>query len=97
VVHRADGSGTTFLFTNYLSKVSAEFKGGVGADAAVKWPVGMGGKGNEGVAANVERIKGAIGYVEYAYAKKNNMTYTQLKNHDGQFVLPEDDSFKAAA
>jgi phosphate transport system substrate-binding protein len=97
VVHRADGSGTTFLFTNYLSKASPAFKETVGADAAVKWPTGVGGKGNEGVSANVERIKGSIGYVEYAYAKKNNMIYTQLKNHDGQFVLPEDDSFKAAA
>ena len=97
VVHRADGSGTSFLFTDYLSKVNAEFKTVVGAGTAVKWPVGVGGKGNEGVAANVQRIKGAIGYVEYAYAKKNKMDYTQLKNSDGQFVSPDDASFKAAA
>lgn len=97
VVHRADGSGTSFLFTDYLSKVNADFKTTVGAGTAVKWPVGVGGKGNEGVAANVQRIKGSIGYVEYAYAKKNKMEYTQLKNRDGQFVLPDDDNFKAAA
>jgi phosphate transport system substrate-binding protein len=97
VVHRADGSGTSFLFTDYLSKTSAEFKSTVGAGTAVKWPAGVGGKGNEGVAANVQRIKGAIGYVEYAYAKKNNMQHTQLKNLDGQFVQPDDDNFKAAA
>ncbi|HYD81021.1 MAG TPA: phosphate ABC transporter substrate-binding protein PstS [Paucimonas sp.] len=97
VVHRADGSGTTFLFTDYLSKVSPDFKARVGAEAAVKWPVGVGGKGNEGVAANVQRIKGAIGYVEYAYAKKNGMKYAQLKNRDGQFVSPDDENFKAAA
>jgi phosphate transport system substrate-binding protein len=97
VVHRADGSGTTFLFTDYLSKVSGDFKSTVGSSTAVKWPVGVGGKGNEGVAANVQRIKGSIGYVEYAYAKKNNMEYTLLKNADGQFVAPDDDTFKAAA
>jgi len=97
VVHRADGSGTTFLWTDYLSKVSPEFKTAVGSGTAVKWPVGVGGKGNEGVAANVQRVKGAIGYVEYAYAKKNNIAYSQLQNHDGQFVQPEDKSFKAAA
>lgn len=97
VVHRADGSGTSFLFTDYLSKVNPEFKTTVGAGTAVKWPVGVGGKGNEGVAANVQRIKGSIGYVEYAYAKKNKMEYTQLKNRDGQFVSPDDDNFKAAA
>ena len=97
VVHRADGSGTSFLFTDFLSKVNPEFKTTVGAGTAVKWPVGVGGKGNEGVAANVQRIKGAIGYVEYAYAKKNAMGYTQLKNADGQFIAPTDDSFKAAA
>ena len=88
VVHRADGSGTSFLFTDYLSKVNAEFKTTVGAGTAVKWPLGVGGKGNEGVAANVQRIKGAIGYVEYAYAKKNKMGYTQMKNADGVFVAP---------
>lgn len=97
VVHRSDGSGTTFLFTDYLSKVNAEFKTKVGASTAVKWPVGIGGKGNEGVAATVKQIKGTIGYVEYAYAKKNNISYAKLKNVDGQFVAPEDDAFKAAA
>ncbi|GAA4016260.1 phosphate ABC transporter substrate-binding protein PstS [Actimicrobium antarcticum] len=97
VIHRADGSGTSFLFTDYLSKVNADFKTTVGAGTAVKWPLGVGGKGNEGVAANVQRIKNSIGYVEYAYAKKNKMSYTQLKNKDGQFVAPDDDNFKAAA
>ena len=97
VVHRADGSGTTFLFTDYLSKISPEFKTTVGAGTAVKWPAGVGGKGNEGVAANVQRIKGAIGYVEYAYAKKNKMSHAQMKNRDGQWVNPDDDNFKAAA
>jgi len=81
----------------FLSKVSPEFKSTIGSSTAVKWPVGLGGKGNEGVAANVQRIKNTIGYVEYAYVKKNKMVYTQLKNADGQFVEPEDDSFKAAA
>ena len=97
VVHRSDGSGTTFLWTDYLSKVSAEFKTVVGSSTAVKWPVGLGGKGNEGVAANVQRIKNSIGYVEYAYVKKNKMTYTLLKNADGQFAEPDDENFKAAA
>jgi phosphate transport system substrate-binding protein len=97
VVHRADGSGTTFVFADYLSKVNAEFKSTVGAGTAVKWPVGVGGKGNEGVAANVQRIKGSIGYVEYAYAKKNKMGYAQMKNRDGEWVSPDDDNFKAAA
>jgi phosphate transport system substrate-binding protein len=97
VVHRADGSGTSFLFTDFLSKISPEFKAKIGAGTAVKWTVGVGGKGNEGVAANVQRIKGAIGYVEYAYAKKNKMADAQLKNRDGQFVKADDDTFKAAA
>jgi phosphate transport system substrate-binding protein len=97
VVHRADGSGTSFLFTDYLSKASAEFKDKIGAGTAVKWATGVGGKGNEGVAANVQRIKGAIGYVEWAYAKKNKMSHTQLQNHDGAFLEPSDDAFKAAA
>ena len=97
VVHRADGSGTSFLFTDFLSKSNAEFKTVVGAGTAVKWPVGVGGKGNEGVAANVQRIKNSIGYVEFAYAKKNKMQFTQLKNKDGQFVAPSEESFKAAA
>ncbi|MEC4722572.1 phosphate ABC transporter substrate-binding protein PstS [Noviherbaspirillum sp. CPCC 100848] len=97
VIHRADGSGTSFLFTDYLSKTSPDFKSKVGAGTAVKWPTGVGGKGNEGVAANVQRIKNSIGYVEYAYAKKNKMSHTQLKNRDGQFVQPDDETFKAAA
>ncbi|HWT70638.1 MAG TPA: phosphate ABC transporter substrate-binding protein PstS, partial [Oxalicibacterium sp.] len=97
VVHRSDGSGTTFLWTDFLSKTNAAFKSEVGAGTAVKWPAGVGGKGNEGVAANVQRIKGSIGYVEYAYAKKNKMSYTQLKNRDGHFVQPDDETFKAAA
>jgi len=97
VVYRADGSGTSFVFTSYLSKTSPNFKSGVGAGTAVKWPVGVGGKGNEGVAANVQKIKGAIGYVEYAYAKKNKLQHTQLKNRDGSFVEPDDETFKAAA
>ncbi|MBA4381214.1 MAG: phosphate ABC transporter substrate-binding protein PstS [Sideroxydans sp.] len=97
VVHRADGSGTTFIFTTYLAQVSASWKADVGADKAVKWPVGTGGKGNEGVASFVQTIKNSIGYVEYAYALQNKMNYVQLKNRDGQFVKPNDDSFKAAA
>jgi len=97
VVHRADGSGTSFLFTNYLSQTNADFKAKVGAGTAVKWAVGVGGKGNDGVAANVQRIKGSIGYVEWAYAKKNKLAHTQLKNHDGVFLQPDDDNFKAAA
>ena len=97
VVHRADGSGTSFLFTDYLSKVNPEFKSKVGAGTAVKWPTGVGGKGNEGVAANVQRIKNSIGYVEYAYAKRNKMSHAQLKNRDGQFVQPDDETFKTAA
>jgi len=99
IVHRADGSGTTAIFTDYLAKVSAEWKSGVGAGAAVKWPAAssVGGKGNEGVAANVSRVKNSIGYVEYAYAKKNNMTHVLLKNAAGQFVAPDDETFAAAA
>lgn len=97
VVHRADGSGTTFIFTTYLAQVSASWKADVGADKAVKWPVGTGGKGNEGVASFVQTIKNSIGYVEYAYALQNKMNFVQLKNRDGQFVKPNDDSFKAAA
>jgi len=97
VVHRADGSGTTFIWTDYLSKTNADFKSTVGAGTAVKWPAGVGGKGNEGVAANVQRIKGAIGYVEFAYAKKNNIAYTLMKNKDGVIVKPDDETFKAAA
>ncbi len=89
--------GTSFLFTDYLSKVSPEWKDKVGASTAVAWPEGVGGKGNEGVASYVQRIKGAIGYVEYAYAKKNKMSYAQLKNKDGVFVMPDDAQFQAAA
>lgn len=97
VVRRADGSGTTFIFTNYLSKVSEEWKSKVGEGTAVNWPTGAGGKGNEGVAAFVQRLPGSIGYVEYAYVKQNKMTYTQMRNKDGAFVHPSDDAFKAAA
>jgi len=97
VVHRADGSGTTFVFADYLSKVSPDFKTTVGAGTAVKWPTGLGGKGNEGVAANVQRIRNSIGYVEYAYAKRNKMAHAQMQNRDGQFVQPDDETFKAAA
>ena len=97
VVRRADGSGTSFLFTNYLSKVNAEWKGKVGEGTAVNWPVGAGGKGNEGVSAFVQRLPNSIGYVEYAYAKQNKMSYVMLKNADGQYVKPDDANFKAAA
>jgi phosphate transport system substrate-binding protein len=97
VIHRSDGNGQTFNFTNYLSQVSAEWRSGVGADTAVAWPTGMGGRGNEGVAANVKSIRNSIGYVEYAYMKQNRMTYVQLKNLDGQFVNPLDVNLKAAA
>jgi phosphate transport system substrate-binding protein len=97
VVRRSDGSGTTFLFTDYLSKVSPEWKEKVGSSTAVAWPEGVGGKGNEGVSSYVQRIKGAIGYVEYAYAKKNKMTYTALQNRDGTYLLPDDSKFQAAA
>lgn len=97
VVHRSDGSGTTFLFTNYLSKVSAGWKSDVGSDASVAWPTGTGAKGNEGVANFVKQIKGAIGYVESAYAKQNKMNFVQLQNKDGQFVLPTEDTVRAAA
>ena len=97
VVHRADGSGTSFLFTDFLSKSNPDFKAKIGAGTAVKWVVGVGGKGNDGVAANVQRIKGSIGYVEWAYSKKNKMSHTQLKNRDGAFLQPDDDAFKAAA
>ena len=96
-VRRADGSGTTFNFTNYLSRVHPEWKAKVGEGTAVNWPVGAGGKGNEGVAAFVGRLPNSIGYVEYAYVKQNKMTYAQLKNRDGVFVSPSDVTFKAAA
>ncbi len=97
VVRRADGSGTSFIFTNYLSKVNAEWQAKVGEGTAVNWPTGAGGKGNEGVAAFVNRLPNSIGYVEYAYVKQNKMTYTLLKNKDGNFVAPDDVNFKAAA
>jgi phosphate transport system substrate-binding protein len=99
VVHRADGSGTTFNWTDYLTAVSPEWAARVGKGAAVKWPAAtsVGGKGNEGVAANVSRTRGAIGYVEYAYVKKNNMTFLQLQNKAGRWVSPDDLTFAAAA
>lgn len=97
LVRRADGSGTTFIFTNYLSKVNPEWKAKVGEGTAVNWPTGAGGKGNEGVSAFVQRLPNSIGYVEYAYAKQNKMTFTLLKNKDGNFVAPDADNFKAAA
>lgn len=96
-VARADGSGTTFIFTNYLSKVSPEWKEKVGEGTTVKWLTGTAGKGNEGVAAFVQRLPNSIGYVEYAYVKQNKMTFVQLKNKDGQWVHPNDEAFKAAA
>ncbi len=97
VVHRSDGSGTTFGWTNYLSQVSSEWKDKVGEGKAVKWPVGQGGKGNEGVAGYVRQLANSIGYVEYAYAKQNNLSWTQLQNRDGNFVQPEQTTFAAAA
>jgi len=99
IVHRADGSGTTFNWTDYLSVVSKEFADTVGKGAAVKWPAptSVGGKGNEGVAANVNRIKGSLGYVEYAYVKKNNMNFMQVQNANGKYVSPDDLTFAAAA
>ncbi|GAU06602.1 phosphate ABC transporter substrate-binding protein PstS [Burkholderia stabilis] len=97
VVRRADGSGTSFIWTNYLSKVNGEWKSKVGEGTTVNWPTGTGGKGNDGVAAFVQRLPGAIGYVEWAYAKKNNMTYTALKNSTGTVVEPKTETFKAAA
>ncbi len=97
VVHRADGSGTTWIYTNYLSKVSPDWKRKVGNAKAVSWPVGIGGKGNEGVASYVTRIKGAIGYVEYAYALQNHMTHVKLGNRAGKFLDPDSASFQAAA
>ena len=97
VVRRADGSGTSFLFTNYLSKVNAEWKEKVGEGTAVNWPTGAGGKGNEGVSAFVQRLPNSIGYVEYAYAKQNKMSHVLMRNKDGVFVGPDDLNFKAAA
>ena len=97
VVHRSDGSGTTFIWTNYLSKANAEWKSKVGEGTAVNWPTGVGGKGNEGVASYVQRIDGSIGYVEYAYAKQNKMAYVLVRNKEGEFSAPSAKSFQAAA
>ena len=97
VVHRADASGTTFNFTDYLAKVSADWKGKVGSGTAVEWPAGVGAKGNEGVSGNVGQTKDSIGYVEYAYAKQNKLTYTKLVNKAGKTVDPTNDAFQAAA
>ncbi|HEY4801945.1 MAG TPA: phosphate ABC transporter substrate-binding protein PstS [Paraburkholderia sp.] len=97
VVRRADGSGTSFIWTNYLSKVSPDWKSKVGEGTTVNWPTGTGGKGNDGVAAFVQRLPGAIGYVEWAYAKQNHMVYTAMKNESGAVVQPDTETFKAAA
>ena len=97
VVHRSDGSGTTFNFTDYLAKVSADWKSKVGSATAVEWPVGIGAKGNEGVANNVAQTRGSLGYVEYAYAKQNKLNFTKMINKDGKTVAPASDTFQAAA
>ncbi|MBU1426007.1 MAG: phosphate ABC transporter substrate-binding protein PstS [Gammaproteobacteria bacterium] len=97
VIHRSDGSGTTFIFTSYLAQVSPEWKKSVGVGKEVYWPTGTGGKGNEGVTAYVQRIRNSIGYVEYAYALQNKLTFTQMRNRDGHFVMPDYASFNAAA
>jgi phosphate transport system substrate-binding protein len=97
VVHRADGSGTTFNFTDYLTKVSADWKSKVGSGTVVEWPVGVGAKGNEGVAGNISQAKNSIGYVEYAYAKQNKLTYTALINKTGKTIQPTNEAFQAAA
>ncbi|MDA8328395.1 MAG: phosphate ABC transporter substrate-binding protein PstS [Betaproteobacteria bacterium] len=97
VVHRSDGSGTTFIFTNYLSKISPDWKEKVGNDTAVAWPAGVGGKGNEGVASFVKQIRGSVGYVEYAYAKQNKMAYVLMQNKAGQYVAPFAANIQAAA
>ena len=97
VVHRSDGSGTTFNFTDYLSKVSPDWKANVGESTAVEWPVGIGAKGNEGVANNVEQTQGAIGYIEYAYAMQNKLTYADMINKEGKKVAPTMTSFQSAA
>lgn len=97
VVHRSDGSGTTYIWVHYLSKMSEEWKDKVGVSTAVQWPTGIGGKGNEGVAALTGRTPGAIGYVEYAYAKQNKMAFVLVKNQAGNFVVPDKDTFQAAA
>ena len=97
VVHRSDGSGTTFNFTDYLAKVNPDWKSKVGSDTAVEWPVGLGAKGNEGVSANIAQTKGAIGYVEYAYAKQNKLVFLKMQNKDGKTVSPDMEAFQAAA
>lgn len=97
VVRRADGSGTTFIWTNYLSKISPEFKSTIGEGTAVNWKIGAGGKGNEGVAAMVRQLPGTLGYVEYAYVKQTKMNWVQMQNRDGQWVAPDDQTFKSAA
>lgn len=97
VVYRADGSGTTWIYTKYLAKVSDEWNSKVGADKAVQWPVGIGGKGNEGVASYVKRVDGSIGYVEFAYAVQNKLAYILLQNHSGKYVAPTKESFMASA
>jgi phosphate transport system substrate-binding protein len=97
IVHRSDGSGTTFNFTNYLDKVSAEWKSNVGSSTSIEWPVGIGAKGNEGVSNNVGQTAGSIGYVEYAYAKQNNLTYARMINSAGATISPTSESFQAAA
>ncbi|WP_340610118.1 phosphate ABC transporter substrate-binding protein PstS [Xenorhabdus bharatensis] len=97
VIRRADGSGTSFVFTSYLSKVNSDWKAKVGAGSTVKWPTGLGGKGNDGIAAFVQRLPGSIGYVEYAYAKQNNLAYTGLITADGNTVVPSEANFSAAA
>ena len=97
MVRRADGSGTSFVFTSYLSKVNEEWKSKIGAGSTVNWPTGLGGKGNDGIAAFVQRLPGSIGYVEYAYAKQNNLAYTKLVSADGKPVSPTEDNFANAA
>ncbi len=97
VVYRSDGSGTTFVWTDYLSRVSADWKTKIGANTSVQWPVGIGGKGNEGVSASVKQVANSIGYVEYAYAKQNNLAYGLVQNKDGNFPIPDDETFQAAA
>jgi len=97
IIHRSDGSGTTWIFTNYLSKISSEWKNKVGVGKSVAWPTGIGAKGNEGIANYVQRVNGGIGYVEYAYALQNKLTYVKLRNKDGNYVSPENKAFQAAA
>ncbi|TCR68369.1 phosphate ABC transporter substrate-binding protein PstS [Bosea sp. BK604] len=96
-VYRSDGSGTTYVFTDYLSRVSADWKSKIGTNQSVQWPVGIGGKGNEGVSASVKQVANSIGYVEYAYAKQNKLAYALVKNADGNFPAPDDKAFQAAA